>query len=1335
MKSLTNRDQSTFHYVVFIVLSLFFTLRSFAQPANDACGSATSLTPGTTCVNIAGGLRHPTTGVASTPTVGINTFCGNAASPDVWYSFVASSAYPVITISSLGSNLRVAPRLQLFGTTSCLFTTLNSNSLACASGTNVTSLVLNTFTSPGGAGLTVGQTYLLRVFTNGNSVSSGTAATWNFNICITDPPTNDLCTNATPLTVGTSCASPTSGTLTNANYSALISACSGSGGGDKDVWYSFVANAPNPTITLGSAPAQKSIQIFSGTCGALTSLQCAINNANLNATGLTPGNTYYVRIWSDNNSTGTFTICVTDPAPANNLCAGAVTLTSSTVCSPITGNMYPATVTSPTTIAVPDCSGGLATYDVWYKFVAQTPNPTVTISNLGATFAPDVHMQLLSNNCGGTFTNYYCGTTSIAANYLTPGNTYFIRVYGTGTVPTTYTGNNFDICVTDPVSLPPSNDECTGAVNLSINPSCSNAPGNMAGATPSAIPLNMSCPGPLVYDVWFKFVAVGPNATVTTSGFGTNFLATRGVEIFSGACGALTSIVCAATTATATTLTAGSTYYVRIYSTTPPIPNGNARFNICVTSTDLPSVRFGNSYVNITKKTTGGVVEPGDTLEIRMTINHTSGTIYRPRYVDNIPTHTSMITGAKNFMGVITNEGLVYRQFTLAGADDAGTYLASPPSGQYNIRMNLAFGGSLPGIPVNNTSTESASASNASIVAASDRPRGGGGMLFATAFRVVASGTFGDTISLNAGQFIYQTTNGGPDVTLTSTPYKILITKPLNLCSNSIGINNAGENGGTFGSGNTLTRSTDLTTPISGYSFINDVTLYNTVGDGRYSIVKNLSPINGTMVNARRQSQCDVPTALAFDDPMNCNNRMYGHWDIGGDHTGTNTSTGNAPPSQSTPGGYMLMVNADFVASEIYRQTLNNLCPNTYYEFSAWIRNICPTCGVDSVGQQFTGTVTAPTLGYPGVYPNLSFALNGVDYYSTGEVDVTGWEKRGFVFRTGPTQTSAVFTIRNNAQGGGGNDWALDDIAVATCLPTMSYSPTINPTICQNNVITIRDTISSYFNNYTTYKWQRSTNGGSSWNDITGVTTLPDTNYYITSYTIPYTNATLANNNDRYRVVVATTAANLTDPNCNISDGVTITLTVLNCGIPLSTNLLSFNGKLMNNYAVLSWSTAREDEPVSFELERSADGITFTKITTIAGINNGQAANYYSYTDPQLVMSKNWYRLVMINNKGSKKYSQVIQLNIQSGDFDIENVANPFSSQLMFNVSTNKSAKVNVELINMQGKIVKSNSYLVHAGTNSLRLEDTDVLASGIYTLRIQKEDKIINKKVMKQNN
>lgn len=1187
------------------ILGYVCPLVSFAQPANDACGSAQPIVSGTSCTLTPGTLR--TALGASTATAGINAFCGNAASPDVWYSFVAQSTLPTIRLSGMGTNMDNTPRLQIFNTTSCVVATLNANSNNCASGTNVATLNLTPATA-----LNIGTTYLIRVFTNGNSVAAGTAATWDFNICVIDNQANDLC-------------------------------------------------------------------------------------------------------------------------------GGSTLLTSSTSCVNTSGNIYSSTLTA-TTITAPDCASG-ATRDVWYRFVAQTTNPTITLSNIGVNFT-NPGIQLLSNNCGGTFISYYCGTTSIAADYLTPGTTYFIRVYSTTALaPVSPVGAGFDICITDPVTPPPSNDECAGAINLPVFNSCSNNPGNMAGATPSAVALGGSCTGPLVYDVWYKFIAANTGSTtITISSLGTNFT-NSGIEILSGTCGSLTSIACNTGTTVSAAVTVGNTYFVRVYSRSAPLPNGNARFNICATTTGLP-VRFGNSYVNVTRKTTGGVVQTGDVLEVRMTINHTSGTMYGLRYVDNIPTNTTIATAPADApIKIITNEGLTYKSYTQAAGDDAATYKASPPVGEYNIRMNIGFGGYGPSVPPDNTATETVSAVGR--MTNSNNPRGGGGLLFATAFRVVVTGLPGDTITLNPGRFIYQTSLGGPDVTLTATPFKIVISDPLTLCANSIGVNNAAEFGGTFGSGTTLNRTTDLTTQINGYTFINEVNAINGVGDGRYALVKNISPKSGTIRTARRNPNCG--TGLSPNDLYSCSNRMFnGFWYIDGDHTGTNDAIGNTPPAGNTNGGYMLMVNADYVASEIYRQTLTNLCPNTYYEFSAWVRNICPTCGIDSVGQQFTNSVPAapppPPNGYPGVYPNLAFLLNDVDYYNTGDIDTLGWLKRGFVFRTGPSQTSATFSIRNNSQGGGGNDWVLDDIAVATCLPNMQYSPSNSPSICEGNSIIITDTVSSYFNNYSYYKWQRSTDGGVTWVDIGGTSgsTTPVWNglayTYVLSYTIPPAFTTAANDGDRYRVVVGTTAANLTDANCQSSDPVTINLDVLtDCGPLLDIDLLSASGQIVSSKAKISWTTSRENEPVSFAVEKSNNGTDFIQIATVNGKNNPSAdINSYSFTDPAVLADKAWYRIKMITATHAK-YSRIISLNKDQQEFALGTVINPFASELLFDVYSPADTKVDVLITDLSGRTLKKKSMLVKAGTNSLSMDQTESLAAGIYILQVRNNDKVLTKMVMKK--
>jgi len=880
----------------------------------------------------------------------------------------------------------------------------------------------------------------------------------------------------------------------------------------------------------------------------------------------------------------------------------------------------------------------------------------------------------------------------------------------------------------------PFNDECANAITLPVGVNtCSTLPTTIAGATASPVSVT-PCTGAVGYDVWYKFTAISNSSTISISGAGANFT-NRYIQAFSGNCGSLTSVACGAKNSALTfTSTTGTTYFIRVYSTDSPAPINNADFKICVNGGVNAPVRFGNSYVNVSKKTNGGVVEQGDTLEIRFTINHTSGTVSKLRYVDNVPSHTSMLTGIKDSIRIITNEGLTYKKFTLASGDDAATYKAAPGSGEYNIRLNLGFGGTNPGIPVNNTSTESASASGSmdGTKTADQRPRGGGGLLFAIAYRVVVTGVAGDTITLFPAQFLYN--NGVSDFTLTATSFKILISDPLSLCTNSIGLNNAVENGGTFGNGISLNRGTDLTTPIPGYTFVPNVSPSFTINDGRYAIVKNLSPTSGIQRDASRKPNC------TGSGQFDCANRMFnGYWYIDGDHTGTNNAIGNNPPDASTPGGYMMVVNADYVASEVFRQTVTNLCPNTYYEFSAWIRNICPTCGIDSTGAQFAGTPTAPANGYPGVLPNLTFSLDNLDFYNTGEIDTLGWLKRGFVFKTKPGQTTATFSIRNNAQGGGGNDWALDDIAIATCLPTMQYSPSINPFVCMGNALQINDTVRSYFDNYSNFKWQRSTDQGNNWSDITTPvdTTLSyngTTYQFITKYIIPPANTNMSDSADLYRVVVATTSGNLANQNCLYTDASTIiTLSVNDCGKLLGLDLLSFNGKLVNGNADLTWVTANEEGSVYFGIEKSLDGINFTGIATVNGRGNNAANNNYQFTDPSKIKGRAWYRLAIYSDKGTKKYSRTVLLVSESEGISLNNVVNPFGNELNFEVSASGNSRINITLVNISGKQVKQENFFINAGANNLSIPNTGNLAPGIYILQIRDQDKVLSKKVLKQ--
>ena len=88
------------------------------------------------------------------------------------------------------------------------------------------------------------------------------------------------------------------------------------------------------TRTSSTSCNNNEIQLFSGTCGTLTSLVCG--TTTMTGTGLTIGNTYYVRvsnIGTSISSNDRFDICITHPPaiPANDNCANATSLTSGTV--------------------------------------------------------------------------------------------------------------------------------------------------------------------------------------------------------------------------------------------------------------------------------------------------------------------------------------------------------------------------------------------------------------------------------------------------------------------------------------------------------------------------------------------------------------------------------------------------------------------------------------------------------------------------------------------------------------------------------------------------------------------------------------------------------------------------------------------------------------------------------------------------------------------------------------------------------------------------------------------------------------------------------------------
>ncbi|HKB44097.1 MAG TPA: T9SS type A sorting domain-containing protein, partial [Chitinophagaceae bacterium] len=101
--------------------------------------------------------------------------------------------------------------------------------------------------------------------------------------------------------------------------------------------------------------------------------------------------------------------------------------------------------------------------------------------------------------------------------------------------------------------------------------------------------------------------------------------------------------------------------------------------------------------------------------------------------------------------------------------------------------------------------------------------------------------------------------------------------------------------------------------------------------------------------------------------------------------------------------------------------------------------------------------------------------------------------------------------------------------------------------------------------------------------------------------------------------------------------------------------------------------------------------------------------------------------------KGGKKYSRIIQLTDEQIVFGLSNIVNPFRNELSFEVITTSNAKIDVSLIELFGKKVKTKSFTVYSGINGLSIVNTEGLTPGIYILQVKNKDIVINNKVVKK--
>ncbi len=418
---------------------------AISVPANDNCSGALVLTPGASCSYTAGTSLGATQSQAG---------CTGTADDDVWYKFVATQTSHLVTVDGAASYDGV---VEVFsGTCGGTLTSLECRNLTNTDGIESTAI----------SNLTVGQTYFVRVYHQG----TGSSSTPTFNICISVPIANDNCEGAITLVPGAgSTCSYTSGSSAGATQS--LSGCAGNA--DDDVWYKFVATSTYHQVTVdGGTNFNTVLQLYSGSCASLTSLNC--NNLTgqdgievSTLTGLTIGQTYYMRI--HHNAAGAsasgFQVCITTIANYCNV-GTTVPITLPYSASGLTTCGAGNEITTSTVTNVCGDSYYYSGEDAVYTFTPATSGSiTVTMTSTSSYVG-----LVLFNDCpisGGTCTasaQGIAGSQSFCANVVS-GNTYYL-VVDSWSSPDCHP--SYSLSVSAPSAGASTGATCASAVNISL---------------------------------------------------------------------------------------------------------------------------------------------------------------------------------------------------------------------------------------------------------------------------------------------------------------------------------------------------------------------------------------------------------------------------------------------------------------------------------------------------------------------------------------------------------------------------------------------------------------------------------------------------------------------------------------------------------------------------------------------------------------------------------------------------------------------------------------------------------------------------------------------------
>jgi hypothetical protein len=308
------------------------------------------------------------------------------------------------------------------------------------------------------------------------------------------------------------------------------------------------------------------------------------------------------------------------------------------------------------------------------------------------------------------------------------------------------------------------------------------------------------------------------------------------------------------------------------------------------------------------------------------------------------------------------------------------------------------------------------------------------------------------------------------------------------------------------------------------------------------------------------------------------------------------------------------------------------------------------------------------------------------------------------IYTTGCTSQDDIntFTLA------GANSTSFNDLSTG-CSAGAYDNRTAQPAVQLGQGTVYSGTISSNFSNQSMKAWiDFGDDGVFDATDAVGSFGTYGTTPLAYSITIPAT-ATLGSHRMRIRGVYATTASSI-DPCNSYTYGEVHDYTVIIIGNPLLIKLSNITATNVGSRNRIDWFTESEVSSDKFELERSADGRSFTYLATL---NAKGIASAYTFWDEAPVTGINHYRLKMLDETGRFSYSKVVTANVKDGAFIVEAYPNPVKEILTVKIFGTAGHNPLLSISDVTGKVV-----MIVAVTNNEVTIDMSGVVQGMYLVK-----------------